>query len=102
MSRISPNGCSTDSEPGTDLATRSDLADLRGEMRTDMAEFRGEVRADLAGMRGEMRTGLAELRADLRDDFHRTVTAQTRQVFFGLIGVVATFGGLVIAAAHIH
>ena len=88
--------------PGIDLATRTDLADLRGELRADIAEFRGEMRTDMADLRGELRADIAEFRGEMRTGMAGTVTAQTRQVFFGLIGVVATFGGLIIAAAHIH
>ena len=39
----------------------SDIADLR----TDMAELRTEMRADMAEMRTEFRTEMAEVRADI-------------------------------------
>lgn len=41
-------------------------------------------------------------RAQLSEDLRVAITSQTRQVFFGMIGVVAAFGGLIIAAARIR
>lgn len=60
----------------TELATKSDLrevrgwataefADIRGEMRAEFADIRGEMRAEFADVRREMRTGFAELRTEL-------------------------------------
>ena len=50
------------------LATKADLAELRGDIRTEMAELRGELRADNATLRGEMTTDNANLRSELRDE----------------------------------
>ena len=50
------------------LATKADLAELRGDIRTEMAELRGELRADNATLRGEMTTHNANLRSELRDE----------------------------------
>lgn len=50
------------------LATKADLAELRGDIRTEMAELRGELRADNATLRGDMTTDNAKLRGDLKDE----------------------------------
>ena len=50
------------------LATKADLAELRGDIRTEMAALRGELRADNATLRGEMTTDNANLRSELRDE----------------------------------
>ncbi len=38
-----------------ELATKADIADLRGEIREELATLRGEVREELATVRGEIR-----------------------------------------------
>ena len=50
------------------LATKADLAELRGDLRTEMAELRGDLRAEYATLRGEMTTDNANLRSELKDD----------------------------------
>lgn len=42
------------------LATKDDLATLRGELKADMADLRGEFRTEMADLKGEM---TAEIRA---------------------------------------
>ena len=56
-----------------------------------------DLRAELVLLRSDLRGDMQEMRADL----HSTITAQTRQVFFGLIGVVAAFGGLILTASRL-
>jgi hypothetical protein len=49
----------------TELATKSDLKELRGWATAEFADIRGEMRAEFADVRREMRTGFAELRTEL-------------------------------------
>ena len=42
------------------LATKDDLATLRGELKADLAALRGEQKADMAELKGEL---TAEIRA---------------------------------------
>ncbi len=51
---------------GADLATRSDLAELRSEIKFDLAELRAELKAAIAELRAELKAELAELRVELR------------------------------------
>ena len=53
------------------LATKADLAELRGDNRTEMAEFRGDLRADHASLRGEMTTDNAKLRGELKEEISK-------------------------------
>jgi hypothetical protein len=48
----------------TELATKSDLKDLRGWATAEFADVRGEMRAEFADIRREMRTGFAEVRTE--------------------------------------
>ena len=54
--------------PFEHLATKADLAAMRGDIRTEMAELRGELRADNATLRGDMTTDNAKLRGELKDE----------------------------------
>jgi coiled-coil family 90 protein len=51
---------------GADLATRSDLAELRSEIKFDLAELRAELKAELAELRVELRAEIAAVRAEMR------------------------------------
>ncbi len=44
---------------------RGEMAELRTELRGEMAEFREEVRTEIAELRGEMTAQIAALRAEL-------------------------------------
>ncbi len=50
------------------LATKSDIAELRGEMKADIAELRGEFKADIAELRNEMKSDNAALRGEMKAD----------------------------------
>lgn len=68
-------------DPG-DVATRSDvdsirteIADLRSELKGDIADLRSEVRsdigavkADIGAVRSELKTDIADLRSELKTD----------------------------------
>lgn len=48
----------------TELATKSDLKELRGWASAEFVDIRGEMRAEFADIRREMRTGFAEVRTE--------------------------------------
>ncbi len=50
------------------LATKSDIAELRGEMKADNAALRGEMKADIAELRNEMKSDNAALRSEIKAD----------------------------------
>lgn len=61
----------------TELATKTDLQDLRSWATTEFADIRGEMRAEFADVRREMRTEFAEVNsrfADVRTEFARIRT----------------------------
>jgi hypothetical protein len=49
----------------SNLATKTDLAELRNATKTDLAELRNVTKMDLAELRNVTTTDLAELRAEL-------------------------------------
>jgi benzoyl-CoA reductase/2-hydroxyglutaryl-CoA dehydratase subunit BcrC/BadD/HgdB len=48
-----------------ELATKEDIAHLRGEVKEDIAHLRGEVKEDIAHLRGEVKEDIASLRFDI-------------------------------------
>jgi plasmid stabilization system protein ParE len=51
-----------------DLATKTDLAAVKAELKADIAEVRSELRADIAEVRSKLRADIAEVRSELRAD----------------------------------
>ncbi|MCI0599608.1 MAG: CCDC90 family protein [Beijerinckiaceae bacterium] len=96
-----------------DLATKADVAVLRGEiagvkaeLKTDIAEVRAElkseiagVKAEIAGVRAELKTDIAGVKAELKTDIAE-VRADILKWMVGAIGfqtaaILATIVGLV-------
>ncbi len=75
------------------VAVRGEMAELRGELKGEMAELRVELKGEMAELRGEM----AELRgevAELRGDFR----AQLPKLIAANIASMVAVSGLVLAA----
>src|SRR5688572_12002203 len=49
-------------------ATRSDIVELRAELKGDFAELRTELKGDIAELGTEFKGDIAELRTELRGD----------------------------------
>jgi hypothetical protein len=82
------------------LATKHDIAELRGELNKLAAELRGEMAALAADLRGEMVTLGAQLRveietarSDLRAEIHRSASGITRQMYTAILGQLAVLLG---------
>jgi hypothetical protein len=75
--------------PGTELATRQDLAVTRAELRTEMADLRAEFQ--------QLRAEFQELRADVATSLRE----QTRTLLLGMVGSMASMATLVIGAIAI-
>ena len=67
-----------------DLRTdmRTEMADLRTDMRTEMADLRTDVGTELAGLRGEM----AGMRGDLRAEIKGMALKVTLGVMASMVG----------------
>ncbi|EBK3087226.1 DUF1640 domain-containing protein [Salmonella enterica] len=50
------------------FATKSDLAELKGELRYDLAQVKGGMSADLAQVKGGLSADIAELKSELKSD----------------------------------
>jgi len=49
------------------LATKSDITDLRTDVKADIADLRTAVKIDIADLRTELKVDIADLRSDLRE-----------------------------------
>ena len=50
------------------VATKTDMVELRTELKGDMAELRAELKGDMAELRTELQSDMAELRTELQSD----------------------------------
>jgi hypothetical protein len=91
-----------------EVATRGDLAELRGEMRAQMAELRGDLRGEMADLRDQLRTGMAELSHrddEARVELHKGFGELRREVRSQLLGqmtLTVAYGAALVAAVRIH
>ena len=73
---------------------RSEMADLRTELKTEMAGLRTELKTEMAGLRGDFRSEFADFRAEL----HRDQRTMQRQIILALVvalvSIVLTTAGL--------
>ena len=49
------------------LATKSDITDLRTDVKADIADLRTAVKIDIADLRTELKVDIVDLRSDLRE-----------------------------------
>ena len=49
-------------------AVKTDIANLRAELKSDNANLRVELKDDIASLRVELKDGIASLRVELKDD----------------------------------
>jgi hypothetical protein len=72
---------------------RTEIADLRTEVRTGLADLRTESRTGLAGLRTETQTGLADLRTEMHKLANRSLVT--------LVGVLITAAGVLVTAVGV-
>ena len=83
--------------PRDDLATKTDLAELRTELKTEIAELRSEVKTDIAELKTDiaiLRSEMRELRADTRSDMKDLELRMTHRLFAAVGLTVAAIKAL--------
>lgn len=83
------------------LAAKSDVAELRADMRIGFADLRADTHKGFADLRADMNKGLTDLRADthkgltdLRADTHKGVIETQRWMVATVLGMMIGFGGM--------
>ena len=110
----------------TEMAIRTDIADLRDNLRSEIASVRDDLRAEIGSVRDDLRAEIGSVRDDLRaeigsvrddvhalrlelytvkddlkDGFARSLQQQTRSLFFGILGGIGTITGAVMVALRV-
>ena len=75
------------------LATKSDVSELRTDVRAEISELRTEVKAEISELRTEVRTGMSDLQADMA----RLESRLIRWMVTIMIGGMATAAGFALA-----
>jgi hypothetical protein len=92
------------------LATKSDLALLRqdlrqeiAEVRQEMSELRQELRQEMSELRLELKGDLVRLEAKLESKIHESASSVTRQLYTAILGQMAVLLGFAyFFATHVH
>ncbi len=88
----------------TEMAIRTDIADLRDNLRSEIATVRDDLRAEIGSVRDDvhaLRLELYTVKDDLKDGFARSLQQQTRSLFFGILGGIGTITGAVMVALRV-
>ncbi len=72
-----------------DVATKTDL-------RAEFALVRADLRAESAELRTEVKGEIGDLRTDL----HKSLRAQTQNLYVGMAAILAGYAGMVVAFAR--
>jgi uncharacterized protein involved in exopolysaccharide biosynthesis len=82
------------------LATKSDLAMLRQDLRQEMSELRQELRQEMSELRQEMselrlefKSDLSRLETKLEGKIHESASGITRQMYTAILGQMAVLLG---------
>ena len=76
-----------------DVARKSDITELRGELRTEMAELRVELKGEIAELRDEVRTDIRQLTSRVDSIVPKVVMANAASA--------VAVAGLVLAAVQL-
>ncbi len=88
----------------TEMAIRTDIADLRDNLRSEIASVRDDLRAEIGSVRDdvqELRVELYTVKDELKDGFARGLQQQTRSLFFGILGGIGTITAAVMVALRV-
>ena len=106
----------------TEMAIRTDIADLRDNLRSEIASVRDDLRTEIGSVRDDLRAEIGSVRAeigsvrsdvhalrlelytvkdDLKDGFARSLQQQTRSLFFGILGGIGTITAAVMVALRV-
>lgn len=90
---------------GQEVATKSDLADVRNEMadlradmadlRTEMADLRTELKIEMAGLRTELKTEMADFRSEIKTTLAHLKTDLLIKLGGMMIGTMTVFTALI-------
>lgn len=83
----------------SDFATKADIGEVRVEvagLRSDMAELRAELKGEIAELRAELKGEVAELRTETRTDSAALKAEMFRFMYLQAMGIVGLTTGLTV------
>ena len=80
-----------------DVATKTDLAETKTELKSDIAELRTELKSDNTELRAELKSDNTELRAELKSDIAELRT-EIAILKTELVKWMLVFSSIIIAA----
>ena len=82
-------------------ATRSDIAELRGEVKADMSAMKVELKGDISALKVELKGDIAGLKAELKSDISElrhevgSLRKDTNKYFRWIVGLMfGSFAGI--------
>ena len=87
------------------LALKSDITDLRSEMRTEISDLRSEVRTEISGLRSEMQTEISGLRSEMHKEtggIRSELGNMHRQYWITFGGLITTIISVFVVNWYFH
>ncbi len=67
---LTRNDLATLAERTTNLSTKADVGEVKGELKADIAHLKGELKCDIANLKGELKSDTANLKEQLKSDMN--------------------------------
>ena len=65
---LTRNDLATLAERTTNLSTKADVGEVKGELKADIAHLKGDLECDIANLKGELKCDIANLKGELKSD----------------------------------
>ena len=83
------------------LATKSDLSELKAELKADIGELKAEFKGDIGELKAEFKGDIGELKAEFKDDIGKLQVALIKWMVGLVLGGMLGITGLVIAVMRL-
>ncbi|UYM17575.1 gp58-like family protein [Endozoicomonas euniceicola] len=87
------------------LALKSDITDLRSEVRTEISGLRSEMRTEISGLRSEMQTEISGLRSEMHKEtgsIRSELGNMHRQYWITFGGLITTIISVFVVNWYFH
>lgn len=67
---LTRNDLATLVERTTNLSTKADVGEVKGELKADIAHLKGDLKCDIANLKGELKSDTAHLKEQIKSDIN--------------------------------
>lgn len=67
---LTRNDLATLAELTTNLSTKADVGEVKGELKADTAHLKGDLKCDIANLKGELKSDTAHLKDQIKSDIN--------------------------------